>query len=68
MSAMTETPARPTIEPADRQAIDLRDDPIQTSGSPVRVERASTDGTPPADSTASEPPDASPSDAERWFG
>jgi len=68
MSAMTETPARPTSEPADRQAIDLRDDPIQTSGSPVRVERASSGGTPPADATASQPPDASPSDAELWFG
>ena len=67
MSAMTETPARPAIEPADRQAIDLGDEPIQTSGSPVRVERASTDGTPPA-ATASEPLDASPSDAELWFG
>jgi hypothetical protein len=68
MSAMTETPPRPTIEPAGRQAIDLGDDPIQTSGSPIRVERASTDGTPPADSTASRPLDASPSDAELWFG
>jgi hypothetical protein len=69
MSAMTETPARPTIEPTDRQAIDLRDDPTQTGGSPVRMDRPSADGAPPpAGPGAPDPLDASPSDAELWFG
>src|SRR5262245_34154527 len=69
MSTQTETPARPTIEPTDRQASDLRDDPTQTRGSVIRVDRPSPGGTPPsAGPTIADVLEASPSDAELWFG